>query len=148
VRARAPPGVLTCQSLSVLTRMVHSACALTACEPFGELTWGELTLSPRVLTACVPWAAQRASPGGGHPCPDSVRPEDLLVGQDPRIILRLVKGQSLVRRIERESSDGTAKGIEQCRGESRSVGGAVPRNINKMSAPSARKGRKEDWTKS
>jgi hypothetical protein len=25
--------------------MAHSACALTACEPFGELTWKELTLA-------------------------------------------------------------------------------------------------------
>jgi hypothetical protein len=36
------------------------------------------------------------------------------------------KGQSHVRRIERESSDATAKGTEQCRVESRQVGGAVP----------------------
>ncbi len=28
-----------------LTRMARSACALTACEPVGELTWGELTMA-------------------------------------------------------------------------------------------------------
>jgi hypothetical protein len=29
----------------LLTRMARSASALTACEPVGELTWGELTLA-------------------------------------------------------------------------------------------------------
>ena len=29
----------------MLTRMARSACALTACEPFGELTWKKLTLA-------------------------------------------------------------------------------------------------------
>ena len=33
----------------MLTRMERSACALTACEPVAELTWGELTL------ACSPF---------------------------------------------------------------------------------------------
>jgi hypothetical protein len=98
----------------LLTRMARGPCALTACEPVGDLTWGGLTL------ACSPsqgygrpLAAPRASRGGGHPGPDSVGPEDRLIGPDPRIISRLARGQSLSRRIERESSDAIANGIEQ-----------------------------------
>ena len=60
--------------------------------------------------ACAPRAAPRASLGRRMPCPDSAGPEDRLIGQDPRIISRLVKGQSFVQLIERESSDAIAKG--------------------------------------
>jgi hypothetical protein len=67
----------------LLTWMARSACALIACEPVVELTWGELTLA---LTACAPLAARRASRLRGHPDPDSAGPEDRLNGQDPRII--------------------------------------------------------------
>ena len=65
---------------------------------------------PGVLTACAPLAAPRASPGGGHPGPDSVGPGDRLIGPDPRIIFRSAKGQFFVRLIEWESSDAIAKG--------------------------------------
>ena len=73
----------------MLTRMARSACALTACEPVAEPTWGNLhwhAVHYGVLTACAPWAAPRASRGRGMPGPDSAGPEGRLIGQDPRII--------------------------------------------------------------
>jgi hypothetical protein len=76
-----------------------------------------------VLTACAPLAAPRASRGGGHPGLDSVGPEDRLIGQDPRIISRLAKGQLFVRLIQRESSDAIAKGRGRLSGSSCRVSG-------------------------
>jgi hypothetical protein len=57
--------------------------------------------------------------GRGHPGPNSAGPGDRLIGQDPRIIPRFAKGQTLGLLIERESSDAAAKGIKQCRRASR-----------------------------
>jgi hypothetical protein len=68
---------------------------------------------PGVLTACAPLAAPRASRGGGRasrPNLGRARGPARLIGQDPRIISRLAKGQSFVRLIEWESSDAIAKG--------------------------------------
>jgi hypothetical protein len=44
------------------------------------------------------------------PGPDSAGPEDLLNGQDPRIISLLARGQLFVRLIKREPSDAAAEG--------------------------------------
>jgi hypothetical protein len=84
---------------------------------------GELTLacSPSRDTdgLCVLGRLAATPLGRGHPGPNSARPEDRLIGPDPRIIPRFAKGQTLVWLIVRESSDAAAKGIEQCRRASR-----------------------------
>ena len=97
----------------MLTRMARSACALTACEPVVDLTWGELTLacSPSRGTdgLCV-FGRSAGLPGRRASRPGLLRARGPAQRAGPRIISRSAKGQSCVWLIERESSDAIAKG--------------------------------------
>jgi hypothetical protein len=75
---------------------------------------GELTLACQPITGLGrpgrSWPPSGPPWAGGNQARTRPGPEGRLSGQDPRI-----EGQTLVRLIERESSDAAAKGIEQCR---------------------------------
>jgi hypothetical protein len=97
----------------LLTRMARSACALTACEPVGELTLGELTLacSPLRGTDGLCASGRSASlPGKRDALPGLGRTRGPAHRAGPRDHLLTGEGSAVRLAHQWELSDATAEG--------------------------------------
>ena len=97
----------------MLTRMARSACALTACEPVAELTWGELTvaLSPSRGTDGLCASGRSAGlPGKRDARPGLGRTRGPAHRAGPRDHLLTGEGSAARLAHQRELSDAAAEG--------------------------------------
>jgi hypothetical protein len=97
----------------LLTRMARSACALTACEPVAEPTWGELTVACSPLRGTDGLCASGRSaglPGRRDARPGLGRTRGPAHRAGPRDHLLTGEGSAARLAHQRELSDAAAEG--------------------------------------